>query len=146
MNLIDVNLLVYAEDNSSKRNPAAREWFESVMSSRMPIVIPWVTIIAFLRLTTNPKSSPNPLSSGQALIRVQEWLKRDHVRIAEPGLRHWEILSDLIFQFKLVGNSLTDAHLAAMAIENSWTLYSADKGFARYPKLKWVNPLPEYID
>lgn len=145
MNLIDVNLLVYAVNSTASQHHPVKKWLEEMTSSGAPIVFPWVTIIGFLRVATNAKALPNPLTTNQALSSLQQWLGRDHVHIVEPGPWHWQILSEMIARFNLVGNSLTDAHLAAMAIEHGWTLYSADRGFARYPNLKWVNPIPESI-
>ncbi len=39
------------------------------------------------------------------------------------------------------GDLIQDMHLAALAIEHGLTLASADGDFARFPRLKWMNPL-----
>jgi toxin-antitoxin system PIN domain toxin len=141
MILIDVNVLLYAENAHARENPAAKAWWESTLAARTEIAFEWLTIVAFLRLTANPKIFPAPLSIDQALRRIDLWLQRDHIHIVAAGPRHWPIYSKLVRDGALRGNSLNDAHLAAIAMENDWVLCSSDTGFAHYAGLRWFNPL-----
>lgn len=141
MILVDVNLLVFAQNTDSPFHAAAKVWWESELHGETPIGLAWVTVLAFIRLTTNPKALKDPLSSEASLKLMHDWLSLPNVRAATPGPRHWEIFSRLISQHGLRGSSVTDAHLAALAIENGWTLYAADEGFGRFRDLQWRNPL-----
>src|SRR4051812_25707616 len=126
MILVDVNLLVYAHNSRAGRHREAKAWWEAALTAQSDIALDWVTVIGFVRLTTNPKVMMSPLSKVAAVDLIHEWLKRSHVWIAAPGPRHWTIYAQLIKDHDLNGNSLTDGHLAAIAIENNWTLCSSD--------------------
>ncbi len=141
MILIDANLFLYAYDGASPDHPAAKNWIEMAVSGASPIVLPWQTILAFLRITTNPRAMSSPLSRKHAMGIVDEWLARPQVSILSPGERHWGILWGLIEMSQASGPRIMDAHLAALAIEHGATLYSADRDFARFPDLDWRNPL-----
>jgi uncharacterized protein len=141
MRLIDVNLLLYAENADSPINTRAKGWWEATLSSGEPVYIAWLTIIAYLRLTTNRNSMPHPWSSDQAADRLDTLLAHASVRIAAPGGRHWEIYAGLVRKYKLTGNSLTDAHLVALAVEYNLEVNSADSGFSRYSEITYKNPV-----
>ena len=141
MILVDVNLLLYAENSSAKEHPIAKAWWESALLSEIEMAFDWTTILAFLRITTSRQVFPMPLSSKQATERMDLWLTRRHVHIVQPGPNHWKILSGLIDLHQIVSKSVPDAHLAAVAIENGWDLYSSDEGFSKYRGLRWINPI-----
>jgi uncharacterized protein len=139
--LIDVNLLLYAYDSDSPGHTAARCWLEELFASDEVIGLPWITIWAFVRLSTNPRVRPNPKSVRAAFRIVREWLAQPGVLIVEPGPRHLELLEGLAERHQAAGSLLTDAALAALALENGATLASSDQDFRRFPELRWVNPL-----
>lgn len=141
MILVDSNLLVYAYLPSSKQHGSARAWLEARFSEAEPVGLPWVSILAFMRIITNPRLLEHPLSIEEANRIVSAWLARANVTILNPGGRHWEILQNLLVQGQASGPLVTDAHLAALAIEHGATLASADRDFARFPGLKLLNPL-----
>jgi len=141
MILVDANILLYAYDANSSRHAAARKWLQEVLSSVEPVGFAWVVILAFLRLTTQPRILTRPLSLDEAIAIVHEWLNRPNVSIAEPTVRHWEVLSTLLPTGQAKGRLVTDAHLAALAIEHGAVLYTTDRDFTRFPGLKWSNPL-----
>ena len=143
MILIDANLLLYAYDASSDHHTSSRRWIEAVLSGIIPVILPWQVILAFLRITTNPRVMQSPLSRSAAISIVNQWLDRPQVRIVGPGERHWEILHGLIESSQAIGPLIMDAHLAALAIEHGATLYSVDQDFARFPELVWRNPLSD---
>lgn len=145
MILIDANLLLYAYDASSPYHQPSRGWVETVLSGSTPVILSWQIILAFLRITTNPRAVTLPLSRTHAMGIVNEWLERPQVTILNPGERHWGILRGLIESSQTNGPLMMDAHLAALAIEHGATLYSADRDFARFPDLNWKNPLIDQV-
>ena len=141
MIVIDVNLLLYAVNEDGEHHGAARRWLEDALSSDEPIALAWVVILAFLRLTTSGRVFPKPLTAEQALGAMGNWLHRPIVRTLSPGPEHWRILNGLLEECGAAGNLTTDAHLAALAIENGCRLCSTDTDFARFRRLNWSNPL-----
>ncbi len=141
MILIDANILLYAEDSLNPLNLKAREWLDKQLSGDLPVCFCWTTINAFLRISTNRRIYTNPLSVSQAANRVQSWIEQSSVKIIHPTDNHWNILRKLIVEDQAPGNLVSDAHLAALAIEHGCVLYSTDSDFSRFQKLKWQNPL-----
>jgi uncharacterized protein len=139
--LVDVNLLLFAYNPSFDRHQRAREWLESVLSRPDPVCLAWATILAFLRIATNPRAFEYPLSIEEAIPIVSTWLELPMVTILEPGDRHWTILTQLLSQTQLRGPAVMDAHLAALAIEHGAVLCTSDRDFARFPNLRLLNPL-----
>lgn len=117
MILIDANLLVYAYDTASPRHEGARTWLEKRLSGPDPVGLAWVPIVAFIRLTTNPKVFVSPLSLEEATAALLSWLHRPNVVLLHPTGRHWEIFRRLLIQGRASGPLATDAHLAALAVE-----------------------------
>ncbi|MDR7522067.1 MAG: type II toxin-antitoxin system VapC family toxin [Armatimonadota bacterium] len=141
MILIDANLLLYAYVRGIPEHDRARGWFEGLLASPQPVRLSWATILAFLRIVTNPRIFQAPFSIAEACSIVGEWLARPTVSVLEPGERHWAILSALLLEHHLRGAEVMDAHLAALAIEHGATLYTSDKGFARFAGLRRQHPL-----
>jgi toxin-antitoxin system PIN domain toxin len=136
--LVDVNLLVYAYNDRAEQHSAARRWLESAFSGSHEIALPWAVLHAFLRLTTSQRVMPVPLSTQEAMAVIEEW--RLHVLVLEPGPRYW-IFRELMNGANVRGDLVSDAHLAALAIEHDATLYTADSDFRRFAGLRVVNPL-----
>lgn len=141
MILVDANLVLYAEDSSSAWNASARLWWDAQLSGSSPVCLSWEVVSAFLRLATNRRVFAHPLTLSEALERVQSWLDQPCIRIVLPTSRHWDIFQDMLSKSQAAGNLIPDAHLAALAIEHGCELYSTDVDFARFPGLKWKNPL-----
>jgi toxin-antitoxin system PIN domain toxin len=141
MILIDANLLVYAHDSRSPHHDAARSWLESVLGDIEPVRIPLVALLAFVRIVTNPSLFPAPLSPGAAIEIVEGWLSQPNVAIATPTERHWRLFTQAASGGQARGPMLMDAHIAALAVEHGATLMSADRGFARFPGLRFRNPI-----
>jgi hypothetical protein len=141
VNLIDANLLLYAYNSSSEHHRAARLWIERVFSSAEPVGLAWVAILAFLRIVTNPRALPKPLSERDAVAVVDQWLRVPAVRVFDPGPRHWTILSGLIRNGQVRGPLMIDACLAAIAIEHGLVLCTNDRDFSRFDGLRVFNPL-----
>jgi hypothetical protein len=139
--LVDANVLLYAEDSLSPYHDKARQWWDAQLSGRSPVCLCWTVLTAFIRIGTNRRVFERPLSLKEAIHRVQSWVDQPCTRLIYPTEQHWQVLQELLEQGQAVGNLVTDAHLAALAIEHGCQLYSTDSDFARFPKLKWSNPL-----
>ena len=141
MLLPDINVLIYAYTPGSPHHQLAREWWESAMNGDRPIGLAWATVLGFIRLTTHPAIRPGGASVPDSLDRVETWLNQPCVEVLTPGERHAEILIGFLTQLGTAGNLTTDAHLAALAIEYHAELVSTDADFARFPGLRWFNPI-----
>ncbi len=139
--LLDANLLLWAHHRGFPRHAAAWQWLAATLSGTPVVGIPWPTILAFLRVSTHPRALSTPLDLDQAWSVVEGWLARPNVRIPVPTERHADILGRLLIGGHAAGDHTSDAHLAALAIEWGLELQSADRDFARYPELRWVDPL-----
>lgn len=141
MILVDANLLIYAYHPRSPHHDQASSWLEGILSGPGLVRFAWVTLWAFLRISTNPRVFERPLSHEEAAAAVSAWLGRPNAGIVEPGERHWEILAALMKDGQAAGPLVMDAALAALAIENGATLQTTDRDFHRFPGLSFVNPL-----
>ena len=141
MMLLDANLLLYAYNPRSKEHAQARRWLEESFSGTEPVRLTWLSLWAFLRISTNPRIFERPFSSEEAGAIVASWLARPETVILEPGERHHEILRGLLIDSQATGPLVMDAALAAIAIEHGATLCTTDRDFSRFDGLSWKNPL-----
>jgi toxin-antitoxin system PIN domain toxin len=139
--LTDVNLLLYAYDASSAHHERARPWLETRLSGVETFGFAWATLLAFVRLATNPRVFESPFRVDEALDVVEAWLAAPCSAVLHPGSRHVVLLRQLLEPLGTAGNLTLDAHLAALALEHDATLCSADADFSRFPGLRWMNPL-----
>ena len=116
-------------------------WLETTLSGRETVAFSWNVILAFVRLTTRPGLSRNPLSPERAFDLVAAWLDQPSATVVNPGPKHLGILRGLLTSLGTGGNLTSDAHLAALAIEQNTELCSCDADFARFAGLHWRNPL-----
>lgn len=141
MILPDVNLLLHAYNKESPIHAAARAWWEDLLNGTSPVGLAWVTMLGFIRIATHPRVMANPLPVTAACAQARAWLAQPYVSIVDPSARHAEILFGLLGTLGTAGNLTTDAHLAALAIDHQAELQSTDADFARFPGLRWSNPL-----
>ncbi len=141
MILVDANILLYAEDSLHPRHDEVRNWWDTQLSGARPVCFCWTVLSAFIRIGTNPRVFERPLTIDQTVFRVQSWLNQPCARIIRPTHQHWTIFQDMLFKGQATANLVTDAHLAALAIEHGCLLASTDSDFSRFPGLKWHNPL-----
>lgn len=141
MILLDANLLIYAVDSDAPQHARARRWLERTLSSDTFVGLPWIVVLAFVRVTTRPGILRRQLSAEQAIAYVDEWLAQPYVEVVGPGAGHWPLLKKLLLAVGAAGNLTSDAHLAALAIEGGCELASTDHDFARFPGVRLVNPL-----
>src|SRR5512139_2183181 len=141
MKLIDLNILLYAINENSTHHVAVRTWWEQALNGDEPLGLPWVVLLGFLRISTNPDIFPRPLDPDTAIRKVHTWLLLDNMRLLCEQNDHWEILKSLLNETGTAANLVTDAHLAALAISHHAVLVSCDNDFARFKRLRWENPL-----
>ena len=141
MILVDANILIYAIDQDSPHHERARRWLEETLSGDTWVGLPWIVILAFIRVTTRSGIVRNPLLPEQALAFVDSWLRQPHVTAVGPGEHHWRILSNLLRANGTAGNLTSDAHVAALALEHGGAVVSADSDFRRFSSVTVVNPL-----
>lgn len=139
--LVDANLLLWAHHTAFGDHEAARTWWSETLTTTPLVGIPWPSSLAFLRISTHPRALERPLELEPAWQVVRGWLGRPNVRVPVPTERHAEILASLLLGGRATGNHTSDAHLAALAIEWGLKLCSVDRDFARYPGLRWRDPL-----
>ena len=137
----DINLLLYATISGFPEHARARRWWEEALAGTADVAITGPVIFGFIRIGTNPRILDRPLAVDDALERVQEWLDQPPVRFLLAGPQHLEIAFRLLRHLGTASNLTTDVQLAAYAIENSAELHSNDGHFARFPELRWTNPL-----
>jgi toxin-antitoxin system PIN domain toxin len=137
----DVNLLLYAHLTAFREHAKARTWWETLVNGTTEVGIAAPALFGFIRLATNRRVHEPPMSVEAALECAEAWLARPHVHFLVPGPQHLRISFDLIRELSAAANLTTDAQLAAVAIEHRAELHSNDADFARFPGLRWVNPL-----
>lgn len=140
MILVDTNVLLYAIDEDSPQHAPAREWVELAFSGVEPIGLPWVVLLAFVRLVTRAAIMRRPLSPEAALAYVDEWLALPAVQPVAPGPGHWAVLRTLLASAGTAGNLTTDAHIAALALEMAAPICTADRDYLRFPGVRIVGP------
>jgi uncharacterized protein len=141
MTLIDANLLLYAYNADAPEQGAAARWLTELLESGETVALSWVVAWAFVRICTNHRIWDNPKPAKEAFAIIGEWLTQPNVVMLRPGPRHWELLERLVTEHHATGPSVTDAVLAAFAMENGATLASTDQDFSRFRGLRWINPL-----
>lgn len=141
MKLPDVNLLIYAVDDSSPRHKDARAWLERVLSDSDTVAFAWVTLLAFIRLSTHPAVFERPFDVDEAIDVVDGWLAQPCTTVIAPTDRHAAVLRELLRPLGAAGNLTTDAHLAALALEHGAVLCSCDSDFGRFSGVRWEDPL-----
>ncbi|MBV9396581.1 MAG: type II toxin-antitoxin system VapC family toxin [Bryobacterales bacterium] len=141
MIVLDVNILLYAYDSTSSHHVKARAWIEQTFSGGVLVGLPWNTILAFLRIVTNTRLQGRRFTVEEAIQIVQSWIEQPNVRLLGPGEGHWSMLSQILMAGQVRGPLVPDAEIAALTLECGGVLHTTDRDFARFPGLRWTNPL-----
>ena len=140
MVIVDANVLLYAVNTADPQHDAASTWLVRALAGVEAVGIPWVSLLAFIRLGTNPQVFPSPLSLDDAFAVLRDWLARRTAVIPVPTSRHLGVLDALITEAGTAGNLVSDAHLAALAIEHTARVASFDRDFLRFRGVQLVVP------
>lgn len=140
MKLIDVNVLLYAYDGDSAHHPACRVWLTTAFNAEETLALPWQTLLAFVRISTNVRAVRRPLSAAEACGIVASWIERPNVAIIGAGERFWGIFQAQVAEARVLGPLVTDAALAALAFEHGAILCSTDRDFRRFKGLRLLDP------
>ena len=140
MKLVDANVLLYAVDTSAPHHAEARNWLDEALSSAETVILPWLCVVAFLRISTHPGIYPHPLTAEQAIRVVSGWTHRPNVVPGTPTSQHAELLGEMLAATGVGGNLVNDAHIAALAIEHGATIVTFDGDFGRFPGVRWEAP------
>ncbi len=141
MIVVDANLLLYAYGARSPHHKEARAWLGRVFSGAEPVGLPWQSLAALIRIATNPRLPGFRRSIEEVTRTVDEWLEQPNVRVLTPGDDHWLLFRRMVVEGQATGPLVSDAQLAALTIEYGGVLHTTDRDFARFPGLRWKNPL-----
>lgn len=141
MILLDANLLLYATNDLDEQHTSAKAWLMNQMSGTETVGLCWPVLQAFIRIGTNPRLHRRPMTLDESVVCVQSWLDQPCVRIVQPTENHWTIFQQMLRAGRATANLVSDAHLAALAVEHNCVLHSTDRDFARFRGLKWKNPI-----
>ena len=137
----DVNLLIFAYHKQSPYHEAARQWWEGLINGAETVGIPWAVSMGFVRQMANPNILETPMRPSESLERVKSWFQNTHIQPLDPGADHLTHLQNILDAVGGGANLVTDAHIAALAIERQAVVHSHDSDFRRFPGLQWHNPL-----
>jgi len=141
MRMLDANILLYAYDRSSVHHEPCRAWLELAFNDDEQVALPWQTLLAFVRLSTNPRAVHQPISGGAACEVVSGWLAYPNVTVPNPAEQFWERFRAQATEALVKGALVTDAALAALALEHGAVLCTTDRDFRRFRGLRVENPL-----
>ena len=137
----DLNLLVYAHSTRAPLHEPARRWWEDLVNGAERVGVPWLVAAGFVRLLTHPSVLNTPAAPEDAVDLMAEWFRSPSVTPLNPGTQHITIFRNMLAAAGVGGNLVTDAHIAALAIEHQAEVHSNDSDFARFTGLRWRNPL-----
>jgi uncharacterized protein len=141
MIVVDANLLLYAYSESSPHHQKARNWLEALFSGSEAVGLPWQTLAAFIRIATDPRITGYRRSREEVIQTTRQWLEQSCVRLLVPSDQTISIFHEMVVEGQASGPLVSDAELAALTVEHGGVLHTADRDFARFPGLRWVNPL-----
>ena len=141
--LIDANLLIYAVDVTAPEHDKASAWLTDQLNGDRRVGLPWESLMAFLRITTHPRATADPLRPADAWRFIRDWLAVDVVWVPVATERHADVVGGLVGRYRISGNLVPDGQLAALAIEHGLEICSADTDFARFNEVRWRNPMAD---
>jgi hypothetical protein len=137
----DINLLLYACDSSSPFHARAAKWWQECLCGTEPVGLAPVVIFGFIRLSTNRSVFLKPMTGVEAAGHARSWLNQPPAQMLVPGPQHFEQVISLLQGAGAMANLVTDAQIAALAIEHDAVVHTADADFVRFPGLRWFNPI-----
>jgi uncharacterized protein len=140
VNLVDANVLLYAVNTAVDHHERSRRWLDGTLGDGGPVGLAWLPLLAFIRLATKPGLFPRPLPVEDAFDQVENWLQHPASVIVEPTARHGTVLAGLTREVGTGGNLVSDAHLAALAVEHGASVVTFDADFGRFPGVRAIEP------
>lgn len=140
MTVVDTNVLIYAVDPLSELHSRSKRWLDGEIGSGRTVLLPWLVLVGFLRLTTNAASAVDPMDFEEAAAIVEHWIGQPNVSAPHPDSKHLLRVRDLLDQTGTGGNLVNDAHIAALALQHDATVMTFDTDFARFPGVRWKSP------
>lgn len=141
MRLVDANVLLYAVDQRAQWHDVARGWLDTALNGRETILLPWASLLAFVRISTHPAVYPDPLPPDTALGVVEGWLASPVAVVPEPDHAHARRMREALGALGRGGNLVTDGHLAALALQYGATVVTFDNDFGRFEGVRWQRPV-----
>jgi len=135
--LTDVNVLIYAHREDAADHRRFRDWMDGVVAGPEAFGISDLVLSGFLRVVTHPKifHPPTPLRRAQEFC---EFLRdQPNAVLITPGERHWEIFTSFCVNANARGDLVSDAFLAALAVESGCEWITTDRDYSRFPGLRW---------
>lgn len=140
MRVVDANVLLYAVNADAPHHQASRSWLDRALSGEDTVGFTWLTVTAFMRLVTKAGLFATPLTTEQAVAIVRSWLGAPTARVLEPTAEHLAVLERLLRPLGTGGNLVSDAHLAAIAVEHRAEVVTFDSDFGRFEGVRWRRP------
>lgn len=140
MKVVDANVLLYAVNADAQHHKTSVDWLDRSLSGADTVGFTWLALTAFIRISTKISLFPNPLTTQEAVDQVRQWLAAPAARVVEPSPAHAVVLGHLLNQVGTGGNLVSDAHLAAIALEQRATVISFDSDFGRFEGVDWSTP------
>jgi len=143
MQLLDVNVLLYAARRDAPEHQKYATWLEDLLKGSETYAISELVLSSFVRIATNPKAFKKPSTLDEAIGFADQVREQPQCVLVQPGLRHWDLFRNLCRQVQAKGNLVPDAYLAALAIESGSEWISTDNDYARFPGLNWRHPFAQ---
>ncbi|MCV7287979.1 type II toxin-antitoxin system VapC family toxin [Mycolicibacterium wolinskyi] len=140
---VDVNVLVYAHRPDLPEHADYRSLLERIANGDEPLGLPDIVLSGFHRVITNRRVFTEPTDPQQAWEAIDALVAAPAALTLRSGERHWQLFRQLCEDIAARGNDVQDAYVAAYALENNATWLSADRGFARFRRLRWRHPLDQ---
>jgi toxin-antitoxin system PIN domain toxin len=137
---LDTNILVYSHRDESPHHRAALNAVAALAAGSMMWAIPWPCIHEFLNVVTNPRIFARPTPLKRAVEQVSEWMLSPTLALPPESQAHWKLLQEILLTSHVTGPRVHDARIVALCIQHG-ELWSADRDFSRFPRLRVVNPL-----
>jgi toxin-antitoxin system PIN domain toxin len=138
--LADTNVLLHAVNRDAREHEVARRWLAAALGGVEAVAFAWTVILAFLRVGTHPSVLTRPLTAAEAVGALDAWLSAPAAIVVEPTPRQLSLLGGLLASSGTAGNLVSDAHLAALALEHDAEIVSFDRDFGRFGGVRWRLP------
>jgi predicted nucleic acid-binding protein len=121
---LDVNILLYASDESGPYFEKARSFIESCIIQQEVFYLGWPTVMSYLRISTHFSVFDHPLSPKEAMGNIETLINLPHVRFLSEGKGFWEAY-----------------RTTTKEVPPRGTLYTHDRDFLKFSFLDVRDPL-----